>query len=457
MFSPPPPAAGVPAKPSVRRRRLARVICVLALGAGLFAAGAVVLNPAGSARPGDAGPVSAAGDARPHDSLGRRVSALQERLRRLPRDAGGWAELGMDYVQQAKNTADPSYYPKAQRALDRSLGLERRDNYAAQTGMAALCAARHDFTAALAWSRKAVATNPYSAAAHGVLGDALTQLGRYKESFQAVQDMVDLQPSAASLARASYSWELRGDTAEAEALMRRALNDSGSTADAAFARYHLAELAFNEGDPAAARREAEAGLRDDPGNPSLLEIRARAAAAMGNTAQAVRDYTDAIARVPQPEYVIALGELQQSLGRTEEARQQYELYRAQERLFQGAGVSLDSDGTLFEADHGDPAEAVELGLRGLRARPFMATQDAYAWALHRAGHDREALTWADKALALGTRNALFLYHRGVIHQALGNPDAARADLRRALRINPHFDILHPSAARSALARIGQES
>ncbi|MFB6518886.1 hypothetical protein [Streptomyces sp. NPDC056401] len=54
---------------------------------------------------------------------------------------------------------------------------------------------------------------------------------------------------------------------------------------------------------------------------------------------------------------------------------------------------------------------------------------------------------------LGTRSALFLYHRGAIHQALGNTAAARRDLRQALATAPSFHPLHAPAAREALRRI----
>jgi lipoprotein NlpI len=44
-------------------------------------------------------------------------------------------------------------------------------------------------------------------------------------------------------------------------------------------------------------------------------------------------------------------------------------------------------------------------------------------------------------MRLGTRSALFAFHRGMIERALGMRAAARSDLRRALSINPHFSLL----------------
>ncbi|MFE3603672.1 hypothetical protein ACFXP3_16425 [Streptomyces sp. NPDC059096] len=366
----------------------------------------------------------------------------------------------MAYVQQARTTADPATYAKAESALRTSLKVQPQDNYAAQTAMGALAAARHDFGAALEWGRRAVATNPAGSGAHGVLADAHTQLGRYEASYQDVQRMTDLRPDTASLARASYTWELRGDVPRARALMERALQDAPTPGDQAFARAHLAALAVESGDARTGLREAEHGLRAVPRDPQLLETRARAHHALGDSRRAVADYTAAVAIAPLPQYVLGLGELQDSLGHPAAAQEQYAILRAQERLRAASKAPADVDAILFEADHGDARRAVAMGRTAVESRPFIAVQDAYAWALHRAGQDTRALPYADRALALGTRSALSHYHRAVIERSLGNLTAARRDLETALAIDPRFHPLHAPAARTALRalqRIGSAS
>ena len=109
---------------------------------------------------------------------------------------------------------------------------------------------------------------------------------------------------------------------------------------------------------------------------------------------------------------------------------------------------------LFSADHG-----IELdqGLAAAQAewgrRKSIHAADALAWQLHAHGRHGEALALANDALRLGTPNALFHFHRGMIHRALGNRGAARQDLSRALAINPHFSTLHGPVARDILARL----
>ena len=50
-------------------------------------------------------------------------------------------------------------------------------------------------------------------------------------------------------------------------------------------------------------------------------------------------------------------------------------------------------------------------------RHSIAVADALAWQLHANRRDTEALTYADQALRLGTRNPLFLFHRAAIERS----------------------------------------
>lgn len=432
--------------PTRSASRVRSAVVALTLGAALFTVGAIGLAPDGSTT---AKPI-------PYAAPGRgSLAALQARVEQIPKDADAWASLGMAYVQQARTTADPATYERAEKALRRSLTVRHDDNVDAQIGMGALAAARHDFPAALAWARQATATDPYSSVAYGVLADAYTQLGQYPASYRAVQRMNDLRPDAPALARASYTFELRGDTEQAAKLMRRSLDAASTTGERSFAHTVLSTLALQTGDTSQAVREAETGLRNAPRDSALLEARARARLALGETRQAITDYQAAIGIAPLPHYLLGLGELQQSLGHKEQAEAQYAVLRGQETIRRAGHTPADTDAILFEADHGNPSRALSMAQEALRTRPFIAVHDAYAWALHQAGRDGEALGQADQALALGTRSAPFRYHRAVIRHALGDDASARTDLEAALRTEPHFHPLHASAARALLQRIDE--
>jgi tetratricopeptide (TPR) repeat protein len=389
------------------------------------------------------------------DPLSGNIQVLQDQLRTSADDVEGWAELGFDYVQEARITADPSYYPKAEAALRRSLTLRSEGNYVALAGMGALSAARHDFAGALSWGQRAHAANPDNAQILGILTDAYVELGRYRQGFDTLQRMVDLRPDTSSYARVSYARELQGDSAGAIFNMRLALQSAGTPADRAWASYYLGELFFNEGHIDQAEQQYRRGRAFDPAFVPNLEGLAKVQAARGDTAAAIADYRTVVQRYPLPQYVIELGDLYTVSRQPTLAARQYGLVHAEQQLFRSAGVNVDIDIALFNADHGTDLAA---GLAAARSewerRKSILVADALAWSLHANGMDREALVYADRSLALGTNSALLNFHRGMIERALGRTGAARADLARALAINPNFSILWSRTAADTLRALG---
>ncbi|MBO3744460.1 tetratricopeptide repeat protein [Streptosporangiaceae bacterium NEAU-GS5] len=367
---------------------------------------------------------------------------LQDRLHRLPKDHTAWAELGLAYVQQARITADPTYYPKAEQAVDRSLALVP-DDFAGLTADAALAAGRHEFADAVRLATQATKANPYGPLAFGVLADAHTQLGQYKEATHAIDQMMRLAPGVSSFARASYDAELHGDRATAARMLDYALRDAYTPADIAFCRFYLGELALRSGDtPAAADHYAKAADADPAYIPALAG-QARAAALDGRLAEAAATYETVTERLPLAQYLVEYGEVLERLGR--DARPQWALLAAQRDLMRANGVRDDLTWAEFEADHGSPATAVEYARAEYARHPNAVAADALGWALHKNGEDREALPYATKATATGWHNALIDYHRATIERALGH-DATHWS-KRVKADNPHFTPTLPALQR----------
>jgi tetratricopeptide (TPR) repeat protein len=435
--------------------RLGRIGIATALAVGLFLAGAVAVTR-GGADPSAPETAPSTPDAATlltpaaAGSLDGAIISLQARLKAFPDDWKSFASLGLAYVQQARITADPSYYPKAEGVLQRSLDLHPQDNFEAMVGMAALAAARHDFAAALDWGERAKTVNPYNGSVYGVIGDAQVELGRYDDAFATFQTMVDTRPDLASYARVSYARELQGDVAGAIRAMKGAETFAGTQADRAWAANQLGELYFNSGRIGEAAAQYRAATQLAPEFVPPLAGLAKVAWARGDVQEAIDRYVEVTQRYPSAEYVIALGDLYESQSQTDLAQQQFDLVVTIQRLFTANGVNVDLELSLFQADQGDAPDALATARTEWGRRHSIHVADALAWALHANGRDREAARYATKALALGTQNALFEFHAGMIQLGLGDRDAARRLLQRALDTNPSFSIRYASVARTTL-------
>jgi len=149
--------------------------------------------------------------------------------------------------------------------------------------------------------------------------------------------------------------------------------------------------------------------------------------------------------------VAQLGDLYRANGQQAKAHKQYALIGVIERLLVANGVKTDLETALFDADHGIRLPAALALARAARAeRPSIDGDDVLAWALYRNGRCGEARGHSKQALRLGTRDALKLFHRGMIERCLGDREASRNTLRQALALNPHFSILWAPVARKAL-------
>lgn len=432
-----------------RTRTRARVTAalVVVLGVGLLAISAASLLPT----PAPA-PTSAAPGAGP-STLDRRIATAQRTLDRHPDNPKIWADLGAAYVEKARITANPAYYQKAEGALNRSLAQQPDGNAPALIGMGALANARHDFTAAREWGERARAVQPDTAAVHGVLADAYTQLGDTTAATAAVQRMLDLRPGVSSFTRAAYDLELHGRVDQARDALDRALADAVDPSDVAFCRYRLGELAFDNGDLDTAEQHYEAGLRAAPQDPPLLQGRAKIAAARGDTTGALAAYDDLVNRLPTGQYLQEYAVLLTAAGKPDLAARQYTLIDQQEQLQAAAGATDDLAASLVAADRGDAATALSRARAEWARRQPVFAADAMAWALHLDGRDTEALTYAERAASLGWRNATAVYHRGMILAGLGRDAEAAAALKEALAINPYFSPTGVPAARTVLATL----
>ena len=237
--------------------------------------------------------------------------------------------------------------------------------------------------------------------------------------------------------------------------MGMAFDNATTPEDRAWVSNQLGDLAFTTGDLAGAEYQYRRARAMDPSFVPAQAGLARVLAARGKTDAAIAAYREVVRVYPLPDYVIALIDLETVAGRGADARQHTGLLHVEERLFQANGVNMDLEIALFDADHGaDLPSGLAAARREWGRRQSIVVADALGWELYANGRYGEALGYADLALHLGTKSALFLFHRGMIEKALGRTADARKDLRAALDINPHFSVLWSAEARGALSGLG---
>jgi tetratricopeptide (TPR) repeat protein len=129
-----------------------------------------------------------------------------------------------------------------------------------------------------------------------------------------------------------------------------------------------------------------------------------------------------------------------------------------QRLYQANGVDMDLEIALFNADHDLALQStLAQAYQAYERRPSTYAADVLAWVLYKAGDYREAQKFSQQALRLGTKDALKLFHAGMIHYRLGDHTQARRHLELALAINPHFSLLYAGEAQRTLDELATAS
>jgi tetratricopeptide (TPR) repeat protein len=388
------------------------------------------------------------------------IQALQAQIKQNPAATQLYSQLGWAYVQRARENADPANYVQAALAFDEALKREPQ-NVDALVGHGSLALSLHQFEKAIAWAEKAQAINPFRAQIYGVIGDSLIELGRYEDAIKAVQKMVDTRPDLSSYSRVSYVRELHGDVDGAIEAMRRAVQAGNPLHEGTlWAAYQLGNLYFSKGDLKNAEELYRAALGQQGDYVYARAGLAKVWAARGDTDKAIAEYQKITTLLPLPEFVIALGDLYEASGQADQAKTQFDLVRAIQKLNAAASMDVDMELALFEADQLTLRQQASIGegsvarARAVYARrPSIYAADALAWVLYKHGQFDEAAQYSKAALKLGTKDALLHFHAGMIALAQNDFANAKQFLNAAMQINPYFSVRYVPVARAALAQL----
>jgi tetratricopeptide (TPR) repeat protein len=370
----------------------------------------------------------------------RAIALAQKRLEQNANDDHARVDLAAAFLQKVRETADPSLYTKAEGLLD-DVSKRMPNDLTLLVARGTLALALHKFDEAARIGAHALEVAPDTAAAYGILVDANNELGRYDDALDATQHMVDIRPNLASLSRVSYARELRGDLPGAIEAMQQAITaaDTKNGENVAYVQTLLGQLLVTTGDLDGADREFKVALHNFPGFPAARAGQAQVLVAREKFAAAARILDSVVKVQPLAQYASALGDALSAAGKPDEAARAYGLVDVTSKLFASAGVRLDLEIALFDAEHHPGNDAVAIARRALAARPSSSGHDALAWNLFQVGQLDEAAKESQAALELGGRDPQARYHAAAIEAARGDRAGAAADMRIVLAENPRFN------------------
>jgi tetratricopeptide (TPR) repeat protein len=161
---------------------------------------------------------------------------------------------------------------------------------------------------------------------------------------------------------------------------------------------------------------------------NLAKVRIQQKRLEGAVALLQRRYDHA----PHAENLYDLAEALQLAGRDGEAAKAFAVFEKKSILESSRADNSNRELILYYADHAHrPERALAVAQAEYEHRHDVFTLDAYAWALHVNGRDREARKQIETALAVGIRDAKMLAHAGEIALRLGDRAAAERYLRQA--------------------------
>jgi len=279
------------------------------------------------------------------------------------------------------------------------------------------------------------------------------ELGRYDEAGRLFGQLATYEGDIGVAPRLARWDELHGRPEEARRLLRLARDEAGRRhampkEQIAWFHLRLGDLALRTGHLDEAERELDSGLRIAPDDYRLLGTLARLYAVRHDWRRAAEDGELSVARALDPATLGLLHDTYVALGDSATAE---EYYHAMALAVLRQPGPYHRAWSLFLLDHDREVPRVLAKVEEeLATRRDIYGYDLLAWALHKSGRDAEARAPMQRALALGTRDAMLHYHAGMIARALGDSATARAQLEAALAINPYWHPSQPAAARAVL-------
>ena len=393
----------------------------------------------------------------PTDKL---IESYKLKIDKEPNDYYYHVKLGELYIQKGREKGVIENYKRAEKALMRASELNP-DDYKIYLHLGRVSSYKHDFRAALTYADKAIGLRPDKAAAYALKGDAYLELGDYDGALKAYALMLYLGPDFDSYTRVSRIRFLIGDTEGAVKAMEQAIDLSRKLdlpeENMAWADVMLGSLYFDSGEPEKSELHYHNALVLFENYYLALEHLGELYFQRGEYGKAASYYRRAIDVSPKPEYYLALGNVYRELGDTARSRSYYKRAEEQYEEYQRQGIKGHSrDLVLHYVDNNKNLDrALELALLDSEGTEDIYAYDTLAWIYYKMGDTAKAEEAMNKALRLGTEDALLYYHAGMIHYEQHKVVKAKEYLGLSVAVNPQIHGSNPEEAGALLGEIIQ--
>ncbi|MGD1974867.1 MAG: tetratricopeptide repeat protein [Desulfobacterales bacterium] len=313
----------------------------------------------------------------------------------------------------------------------------------------------HQFDTSIQWADKAIAMDPKTSEAYGLLGDAAVEMGDYDVAFGHYQKMLDIRPDLSSYNRAGYLLFVTGEIQRAIDLMQKAIAAGAPFAEnTAWCRAELANMLWRTGKLAAAEQVIHTGLEQTPHNDLLLAAMGKVKAARNDYAAAIAAYEKAITISPRYNSLVALGDLYAYTGQPGKAATQFKEVKKRHHLHHKNGIHGDILRARFYADHDmQLSAALAEAQKAYQKYKNIFVADTLAWCYYKNGRYQSARNVIEKVLRFQTPDPHIWFHAGMIYAKLGEQALARKHLKQALGLNSNFHPVYATVAKDTLKQL----